>query len=64
MSGRVMRDFRRQAAKMANKTVEAIAPGIQAALTNEQITRQRVDAVEAVLRRPLLGRLRWLFLGR
>jgi hypothetical protein len=43
----------------------------KAALNNEAITRQRVEAVEAALiraeafvRRPFLGRLKWLLLGR
>lgn len=40
----------------------------QAALTNEQITRQRVDQVEAWAKKfsdtTFLRRLRWLFLGR
>lgn len=37
---------------------------IKAALQNEHVTRQRVEALEAMMRRPFLGRLRWLFLGR
>lgn len=36
----------------------------QAANTNEQITRHRVEQIEGVLRRGFLGRLKWLFLGR
>lgn len=45
------------------KVVE-IQSGVQAALTNEQITRQRVEAIETFLHRSFLGRLRWLFLGK
>ena len=50
MNGRVVKDFRRQASKVANQTVSALQPGITAALTNEQLTRQRVDALEAKMR--------------
>jgi hypothetical protein len=46
--------------KMAQAGYEAAS----AALTNEQLTRQRVAVIEAVLSRGLWGRLRWLLLGR
>ena len=45
------------------KVVE-ISGAVKAALTNEQITRQRVEAIETFLCRSFLGRLRWLFLGK
>lgn len=35
-----------------------------AASVNEQITRHRVEAIEFLLRRGFLGRLRWLIMGR
>jgi len=48
-----------------------IAPAVDAALQNEAVTRQRVEALEsglsylaAVLSRGFWGRLRWLILGR
>ena len=37
---------------------------IKAALVNERVTRHRVDQIEAVLKRGLLGRFRWLVMGR
>lgn len=43
--------------------VVEIHEGVKAALTNEQITRHRVEMVEAVLRRNFWGRLRWLLWG-
>lgn len=50
--------------KVTRAAVEQIKQEATAACTNEQITRQRVEAVEQVLRRPFFGRLKWLFLGR
>jgi IS30 family transposase len=35
-----------------------------AALTNEQLTRQRVERLEAVLSRGLWGRIVWLLRGK
>ena len=64
MSGRVHRDFRRQAGKVANQTIHALAQPLNAAITNEQLTRERVKRVETILGRKLLGRLRWLLSGR
>ena len=49
--------------KVTHATVEAIAQNANAAVTNEQITRHRVEMVEAVLRRNFWGRLRWLLWG-
>jgi hypothetical protein len=77
VSERVARDFRRQAAKVAADTVQKVAPAIQAALGNEQRTRQRVewlesraafltsrtDTLDALASAGFLARLRWLFLG-
>ncbi len=34
------------------------------ALQNEQVTRARVDRIEELLSRKLLGRLKWMILGR
>lgn len=48
-----MRQQRKNTAKMA-----------EAAAVNEQITRHRVEALEAVLGRGFWGRLRWLVMGR
>lgn len=45
------------------KLIRQQARPIEVALTNEQITRGRVDQIEAVLRRNLIGRLRWLLRG-
>ena len=60
MSARAIRSIRSE----ANKAVEAVAPAIQTALQNEQVTRQRVDMIEAVLARGFWGRIKWLCLGR
>ena len=35
-----------------------------AALQNEQVTRARVDRIEALLSRGFWGRLKWMILGR
>lgn len=37
---------------------------VRAALVNEQVTRARVEAIEAVLSRGFFGRLKWLLKGR
>lgn len=50
--------------KITEANVEAVKRNAEAAIVNESITRKRVEALEAVLRRGFLGRLRWLFLGR
>ena len=74
MSQRVQRDFR----KATKDAVKAVAPGIEAAIQNEQLTRQRVEALEEgirglavnadstaeILTRTFVGRLRWLLTGR
>lgn len=71
MRGSVARDFRRQASKVANQTVEAVRPAIKAALGNEELTRGRVEKLEfraddmdRLVQRGLLGRLRWLLTGK
>ena len=46
MSERVVRAFRKQANEAARQHVQAITPNVEAALRNEQITRQRVEALE------------------
>ena len=64
MSGRVHRDFRRQAGKVASQTIHALAQPLNAAITNEELTRERVERIEAILGRKILGRLRWLLRGK
>ena len=64
VSGRVHRDFRRQANQVARQTVDAVAPAINQTIGNELLTRQRVEALESLRERRLLGRLRWLLTGR
>lgn len=68
MSGRVHRDFRRQASQAARRAVDTLAPGVTASLENERLTRERVALLEAwaqaFSRRRFLGRLKWFFLGR
>ncbi len=67
MSARVQRDFRRQASKVARQAIHALAPSVNAALTNEQATRERVEVLErwahSFSSMPWWKRLRWLFLG-
>lgn len=60
------------------KLAKVITPAVEAALANEEITRQRVDALEqwatstgeavsalqSVATRDLWGRLAWLLRGR
>lgn len=46
-------------AKKAEETRQAV----RTALMNEQITRKRVELIEAVVNRNLLGRLKWLLKG-
>lgn len=50
--------------KITQARVEEVAQNALAAVTNEQITRQRVERLEAILGRNLWGRLIWLFRGR
>ena len=68
MSGRIHREFRKQANQVARETVAAVAPAIDAALGNEFATRERVANIEAWAKafteRKFLGRLRWLLFGR
>ena len=77
MRGQAVKEFRRQAGKVATKTVETLQPSILAALKNEQLTRERVQVLEAKLKvtieaveslealrgRGLRARLRWLIKG-
>lgn len=46
MRGTAAKDFRRQANKVANQTLEVARPAIEAALRNEQVTRGRVEKLE------------------
>lgn len=58
--------------RQARKQLAHQAPAVEAALTNEQVTRQRVDQLEAWATvigqilggRTIWGRLRWLLTGR
>jgi hypothetical protein len=50
--------------KITRGNFETTNKQVQAALTNEQITRQRVERVENLLQRPFWGRLKWLLFGR
>jgi len=36
----------------------------EAAIQNEQVTRKRVELLEAILYRPWRGKLKWLLLGK
>lgn len=47
----------------AKQEADKLVPAIDSALKNEQITRQRVDRLEAFLELGFWGRLRWLILG-
>ena len=60
MSERVQRDIR----KVAKQTATEMAPALEAALRNEQLTRHRVEALEVLLRRTFMGRLNWLLRGK
>lgn len=67
MSGRRIKGIRSE----ANKAVKTVEPAISAALRNEQVTRERVDKLEAwaiatsaIINRGFWGRLRWLVTGR
>lgn len=71
MSGRVHRMLRKSAQAAAQNAAKQMAPAVTAALTNEELTRKRVDALEgwakdvdALFQRSLFGRLKWLLLGR
>lgn len=59
-----MDGFRRQAIGVADHVLDQLTPALEAAVQNEQLTRKRVEALEELARRPLRGRLEWLFLGR
>ena len=50
--------------RITHAKVEQVAQNALAAVTNEQITRQRVERLEGFLGRGFWGRLRWLFTGR
>lgn len=41
-----------------------IRPIAEGAFQNEQLTRARVEGIEALLRRSLWGKLRWLLQGK
>lgn len=50
--------------RVTEANVDAVRKSAEAAVTNEQLTRRRVEHLEAILYRTFLGRLRWLILGR
>lgn len=50
--------------KITKASVEDIAKQVQSAVTNEYITRKRVECIEELLGRNLRGKLKWLFLGK
>lgn len=62
MNGRAARTLRREERK-AVLEAGPLEMG-RAAYENEQLTRERVGAVEAILRRGFFGRLWWLISGR
>lgn len=64
MTVKGFRAHKEQTSRATKQAVTAMAPGIEAALVNEQITRSRVEQLEALARRGLMGRLRWLVTGR
>lgn len=41
-----------------------IGPLAQAAYQNERLTRERLEVIEVIFKRPLLGKLRWLLTGK
>jgi len=61
---RAIRDFRSE----ASKAVRAVAPAVNAAISNEQITRERVDRIEAWLRlftgMGFWRRMKWICTGK
>ena len=46
------------------RTQDQLTEGLRDAITNELITRRRVEALEELFQRGFWGRVRWLFLGR
>lgn len=57
-------DMRRHLKAQDQALEEAVIPSIQILDQNEQATRVRVTAIEAILQRGLWGRLSWLVRGR
>ena len=70
MRGQLVKAIRQQASKARDQAIGAVSGAVTDAFHNEQLTRKRVDALErrmseaVIHRKSLLGRLRWLFLGR
>ena len=52
------------AARIAQHAFQTVGIRADAALPNEHLTRQRVERLENILGRNLLGRLRWLIWGK
>ena len=50
--------------RVTNQTLTEAHVNAAAAVKNEQITRARVERIEAVLSRGFWGRMRWLLFGR
>jgi hypothetical protein len=49
------------AARIANEAFAKVGVRADAALTNERLTRERVERLEAIVNGNLSTRLRWLF---
>lgn len=71
MRGALAKTIRRQADQARNQAIGALGPAVEAALGNEELTRQRVERlekrlaeVEGVLRHGFRARLRWLISGK
>lgn len=64
MNGRAAKLHRQTAQQGAAKAISAVVPALKAIASAEEQTRERVEAMENLLRRGFRGRLRWLFLGR
>lgn len=70
MSERIHRMLRKSAQAASQNAARQMAPAVTAALQNEELTRKRVDALEAhakdvdsMFQRSFFGRLRWLIRG-
>lgn len=49
---------------MSKDKVKEFTEAVNAVIQNERITRERVDMLEALANRNLLGRLKWILFGR
>lgn len=64
MNGRTAKLHRQAVQKGAEKAIVTVAPAIEAIAGMGQMTRGRVDKLEAFQARGLAGRLRWLLTGK